>query len=154
MTLQPVRSSWCFQRGFCVAPLRLSGNHALLFYPPLTAKSDFSQISSGVTNLHESAGRTKVCEAVLLPSFNTPGLSQLMGGVFTVLPLPSLRPSLPIHRGETFHEVTIYHPASRLWQQSFLASLLPSFHQKTARSAASVISQPHARPAWLSALTR
>lgn len=43
-----------------------SGNHVVLFYPLPNAKSDFSQISSGVTNFHESAGRTKVCEALLL----------------------------------------------------------------------------------------
>lgn len=53
----------------------LSAGHVVLFYPRL---SDFSQISSGVTNLHESAGRTKVCGAVPLPSLNTPALSQLM----------------------------------------------------------------------------
>lgn len=161
MTLQPVKSSRTNGRGALSVRLlcllrrqTLSGNHVVLFYPLANAKSDFSQISSGVTNLHESAGRTKACEAVLLPPVNTPGLSQLMGGVFTALSPASLCPSLPIHLRKTFHEVAINHPAKRRWQQSFLASPLPSFHQKTARSAASVISQPHARPAYLTALTR
>lgn len=49
----------------------------VLFYPLPNAKYDFSQISSGVTNLHESIGKNKGLKYLSPPFCGKQGLSDI-----------------------------------------------------------------------------